>query len=504
MSNNNEKVIDKESLNNNQLNIFNEITSEKINHVFISGTAGTGKSILLKTLLKHYGIKCCVVAVSAIAARHVEGRTIHSVFKFDLKGEYPKIKRVEINNKKICKGRLSFPFEILIIDEVSMLSNILFDKIDECLRHHCDSFLPFAGKRVICFGDLFQLEPVNNSNDNTLPENKPVFFAKSWSYFKYRELTQNMRQSEELFIKNLNLLREGESCVLKYFNKFMRDITLDDRLNSLTLFSTNNDAKICNEYLFSIVSKDKEIKTINISREEIKVNDEDHGFAYPKNSLNSMFHDSMDLCIGTRIMFTKNNQGYLNGETGVIIDLKENLTEEITLQVKKDDGKIVDVKKEKVLFDKSDNKNKCVNYRIIFTKNDENQTYLKDEKGIIINFSENDLTVKKDDGEIINIKKEKVKDKEKSYEIFKLYDVYEVYGFPIIYGWACTIHKIQGITTDKLILDKVRMFANGQLYVALSRVKTSDGIYLGTKITKRSIKYNEDVKKEYERLRQKM
>lgn len=425
------------NLNEGQLAIFKEIVNNKINHVFISGTAGTGKSVLLQEISNYFGNKCQVVSLSAISAKNVGGKTIHSVFKMNFNGECQKHYYSE--DKKL------FPFSVLIIDEISMLSNIILDNIDNCLRKYCNSFSPFGGKRVICFGDLFQLEPITNKNDKNKNEIKPVFFAESWSNFKYRELTQNMRQSDETLIQNLNLLRLGDSSVLKYFNKFVRKSTLEDRLDALTLFGKNDDARDCNMELFNIISKDKEIRVLNIEKEEnVFITEEDYGFAYTERAFTGVFHDNMRICKGTKIMFTINskNRIYLNGEIGFIESVEPD-----ALTVRKN-GIIINVEKESVF-----------------------------------------------------VKKEKLINENKSNYKFL---VDRITGFPIIYGWACTIHKVQGLTTDKLILDKNKMFANGQLYVALSRVRTADGIYLGSKITKKSIMCNNEVKLEYEKLRQKM
>lgn len=431
---NNQKM----KMNTKQQEIYDEIISHKLKYVFISGTAGTGKSRLLMELKDHFGYNCIVVALSAIAARNVQGQTIHSVFRLNFDGH------CTLNSKKYSYLDFDelFNFDILIIDEISMVSNIILDNIDKCLREFCYSDLPFAGKTVICFGDLYQLEPIRN--DYTEQNILPVFYSKVWEIFVYRELTENMRQSEDIFIDNLNLLRQGKLETLRYFNQFVKRIPDQVRFNSLALFAQNNQARAYNLKLFSMVSQGQNVRKITIKIKNIEVDSEELGFAYPDKAIDVIFYDNMKICKNTRIIFTvndKKNNRFLNGEMGKIIDFNPR-----ELIIEKDDNNVITVEKVDVLIRQQGH---------LYQKSDE------------------------------------------------IFPVKKVSGYPIIYGWACTVHKVQGITTDKLILEQINMFANGQLYVALSRLRHSDGLFLRNKIPLSSIKCNHNVTSEYERLNKK-
>lgn len=405
-------------LNSQQKAIYDEITEGKLHYVFISGSAGTGKSKLLKAISQYYKNNCTVVSLSAISARNVNGRTLHSTFKLNFEGE--------------CTSKPKLNFSTLIIDEISMISNVILDNIDYCLKFYCGNDQPFGGKQVICFGDLYQLEPINKNNLKTI---KQVFFAKVWSCFKYRELTINMRQSESLFIKNLNLLRKGDSSTISYFNRFVKPITIEKRLESLSLVATNYQAKELNQEMFNLISKNKEIKQYLVFEKEIIISKTKLEYAYPSDSKDRIFHNGIKLCIGTRVMLTinENDNLYLNGDIGIIKELG-------------DEYLIIE----------------CFNRTIKINK-------------IKITFKKQEFTGK--------------------------YIVDELFGFPIVYAWACTVHKMQGVTTNSLIIDSTNMFANGQLYVALSRITHSSGIYLGNTIPNNALKYNPLVESEYERLR---
>lgn len=419
---------------NNQLNeqqeeFFKEITSdESLQYVFISGTAGTGKSVLLREIAKYYDTRAIVVAFSAIAARNVNGRTIHSTFKLNFLGE--NVGRPFIEH-----------IDVLIIDEISMVSDKILDTIDDTMKRFSKSSEPFGGKKVICFGDLFQLEPISNEKlDGSVNLVKPVFYAKCWKNFKYRELVKNMRQSEEKFIKNLNLLRKGDSAAISFFNRFVKKITPEIEKVSTTLVPTRWEAKSINEKIFNLIcseNPDNPVFKLGLKIKNITISKKDLDFVHPADNIDRIFHDNIALCKGTKIMFSINNEQYLNGEIGIISKITPNFLKVIV------GCKTVIVKPVEILFKKL------------------NVNYYRVNKPVVTS----------------------------------------VNGFPIDYAWACTIHKMQGITVDKLIIKTAKMFAKGQAYVAFSRVRHSDGISIAYKIDPKALKYNPDVEAEYQRLR---
>lgn len=400
-------------MNSKQQQIYDEIITTNIEpkYIFISGAAGVGKSVLLKNVARFYKNTCSLVAFSAIAARNIGGQTIHSKFKLNFEN-------VQVGFPPSFEN-----MQVLIIDEISTVSNNLFEIMDTLMKDYFQTNKPFGNKTVLCFGDFYQLPPIDGEF---------VFKSKLWENFVYKELTENMRQSEKEFIENLNFLRIGENNkkTLTYFNKFYKPIFLEQIKTSLTLVSTKKEAKILNINIFESIKIKKKIKTFTIEKIKKNFSKDDYLFCYPISQLDNIFHDKIDLCEGTRIMFTVNSQYYLNGDIAIV---------------------------------KSFNQNSIV---VEFVNNREQANIFPKE----INFKTSYM------------------------------NGFSVKGFPIDYAWACTIHKTQGITVDKLIVDPRNTFENGQLYVALSRVKHSTGILLKNLIKSYHIMIHPDVKEEYERL----
>lgn len=408
-------------LNDEQERVFNEIINYPFdnNFLFISGNAGVGKTVLLRHLCMHYKHNVQQVAFSAIAARNINGRTIHSTFKINFKNE--------------IFGKQIFNFKVLIIDEISMVSDVIFNLIESSLRSYFQKEKLFGGIKVICFGDLYQLEPVCKNNLES-----PIFFSENWQKnVRFIELKTNMRQkNDDDLIKNLNLLRIGDESCISYFNSFVNSqFAFDDEKNLevISLVPTKNLAMDKNIRMIKLLSNKNNLPLtkLNINVKTIVSVDKDD-FIFPFDQIQNIFCDGIRICKNARVMMTVNTEKYLNGQIGII--------EEI------------------------------------------NKDY------IVINLD--------------NIKQKIFPIKLNFYpQIYKKNVILQIEGYPIIYAWACTIHKMQGITLNNLYLESVNMFANGQLYVALSRVKNSKGLVLKEKIkSTSSILVNQHVHKEYNRL----
>src|ERR1700676_4694876 len=191
-------------LSDEQEVLFNVMENTK-QHLFITGRAGAGKSVLLRHFRENTAKRIVVAAPTGIAALNVKGQTIHSLFK--LAPELYRPGSLEANSRLYT---LLKRIETLVIDEISMVRADLLDAIDERFRKACDNDLPFGGKQVIMFGDCYQLPPVVDRDLMQYFEHVHggyfFFNALVWKQaeFKIFELTQVFRQKDPIFKDILN------------------------------------------------------------------------------------------------------------------------------------------------------------------------------------------------------------------------------------------------------------------------------------------------------------
>ena len=285
-------------------------------NIFLTGSAGTGKTFLLNkfiSYLKKLKIKVAVTASTGIASTHLNGRTIHSWSGIGIKKEInEKLMKKLVRNKRLNK-RIK-ETEILIIDEISMLDADRLDLVDRICKKVKNPFLPFGGIQVIMCGDFFQLPPVSQ-------DNKPHFAYNSsiWKNtdIKICYLAKQFRQNDSEFINILNKIRENkagarELDLLK--TRLHRPIQLS--IKPTQLYTHNFSVDRINNYELSKILQ-KEIIHCMIS----------HG---PKNLVdllrkNCLSPDKLKLKIGAIVMFVKNNfeAGYVNGTLGIVIGYNE-------------------------------------------------------------------------------------------------------------------------------------------------------------------------------------
>ncbi|ABQ52061.1 hel-2 [Spodoptera litura granulovirus] len=307
------KLCKKESapttLNKQQQQLFDYVTlTKEFGPIFVSGSAGTGKSALLRALQSHWKNKTIwVTTYTNLAARNVNGTTLHKQFKFNFKGEM---------NTNACVGVPNY----FIIDEISMVSSKMLQQIHECLQNNTQVDLPFGGVNTIVFGDLYQLPPISTAKDKSLPP----YHADVWKEFKLFELTENMRQNEKDFIDALNMLRIGDSRCQKFFDDkvLQKSPSVEEKLNTTSLVSTHNEANAINEQCYKRICIDKEEHTVELSVE--KTNRGRDMIVFNQNQIDMIFKDKMKYCVGTRIMVTHNVAGvFCNGDVGEIVGIEE-------------------------------------------------------------------------------------------------------------------------------------------------------------------------------------
>jgi len=397
--------------------------------IFITGKAGTGKSSLLKHFIKKTNKKYVILAPTGIAALNISGQTIHSFFRFP-----PKIISTNGIEPDYVRAELFKKLEMVIIDEISMVRADLMEGIDVALRKNRNRLdEPFGGVQMVFIGDLFQLPPVLTKNDRGFILKKyggqyffdaPVF--KEYSYH-FKELTKVFRQSEEEaeFKKMLNNVRVNEVKFddMALLNSRHRD-NAGEQDNSIFLTTRKNIARSINKEKLDLLKGEEILYTGQLSGKYLKLRDESEEKL--ENKLPAPY--KLKLKEGAQIMMLKNDSGkrWVNGILGKVEKLEE----------------------EKIIV--------CISGR--------NHSVEKE--------SWNEVEY------IYN--KEKDEFEEKIIAGFTQY--------PIRLSYAMTIHKSQGKTFDRITVDVgTGAFAHGQVYVALSRCTTLNGIILNNPIRNNDI-----------------
>jgi ATP-dependent DNA helicase PIF1 len=301
-------------LSDEQMEIYRSLEKTSI-HSFITGKAGTGKSVLLKYFADNTDKKVVKIAPTGIAAMNVKGQTIHSLFKFSLGLLNPK----EISISEETRQILS-KVDALIIDEISMVRADTIDAIDHVLRKAKKNSQAFGGVQFIAFGDVYQLPPVVESTQirhyfaDTY--GGPYFFNahvwKNTDLHKY-ELQTVFRQSDIRFKAILNAIRRGEPTEddFKVLNSRVIGRSVQPKGDIITLTSTNNSARKINmERNAKLTSKSKTYHSTITGR--ITAN------SFPTDS-------ELTLKIGAQVMFLKNDSAgrWVNGTIGKIYALSK-------------------------------------------------------------------------------------------------------------------------------------------------------------------------------------
>lgn len=398
-------------LSDEQQKLFNRFENTK-SHMFITGKAGTGKSVLLQYIKLHTQRNIVVVAPTGVAALNVGGQTIHSLFLFPPTFIDTKALHLSAKSAKILKN-----IDTLVIDEVSMVRADLMDGIDFLLKQARDSQEPFGGVQLLMFGDLYQLPPVVNEPDlinyfEQLNGGYYFFHSMAWNgtELEIYELQQNFRQTDENFKTILNSLRSGDIDDLSLQNLNHRSTIPSPETGVIILATTNSTVFQINH------SRLNELLDEAFTFSATITGDLDP-YSYPTEG-------SLILKKGAQIMMLKNDskKRWVNGSLGTIESVSKT-------QIKvKIDGNIYDVSPEtwqKIRYEFNSDKRQV-------------------EEKVVSSFTQ----------------------------------------FPLRLAWAITVHKSQGQTYDSVVIDMGRgAFAHGQTYVALSRCKSLDTLYLKRPLT---------------------
>jgi hypothetical protein len=425
---------------NPELRLAEEFVRHTGCHVFLTGKAGTGKTTFLHAIQNKTRKRMVVTAPTGVAAINAGGVTLHSFFQLPFG---PFVPGGEISNgqHKIRREKVNIirSLDLLIIDEISMVRADLLDGVDSVLRRYRRSDQPFGGVQLLMIGDLQQLAPVVKKDEWKILENyydSPYFFSSA-----------ALSRTELIAIELKHIYRQSDPHFIELLGRVR-----DNRLDPPTLEKLNS------RYIpnFSRRDKDGYITLCTHNKDADAIN-EDRLKALPgksrsfKAETNGDFPDhayptaaSLEIKIGAQVMFVRNDMSsekrYFNGKIGKITGI---LTDAIEVQCPGDSEKI---SVEKTTW--------------------ENIEYTIDSKTAEI-----------------------------SQKVIGTFS-----QFPLKLAWAITIHKSQGLTFDKAIIDAQAAFAHGQVYVALSRCRSLEGIVLGSPLSPKVVKADHTVERFLRRL----
>lgn len=432
---------------NPELELAQNFVEKTDRNVFLTGKAGTGKTTFLHSI-KEYSLKrLVVVAPTGVAAINAKGVTIHSFFQMAFGPILPDgagTRNTEGSfQRKFNKTKINIirSLDLLIIDEISMVRADLLDGIDQVLRRYKDRTKVFGGVQVLMIGDLQQLSPVVKDNEWELLKTyytTPYFFS-----------SKVFQQCNAISIELKHIYRQDNEKFIAILNEI--------RNNKLT----ENSANDLNErYLPDFIpSKDDGYITLTTHNNRanemnnLELQKIDHKSYFYTANVDGKFpeysfptHERLELKVGAQVMFVKNDstpeKRYFNGKIGEIIQLSK---EEIIVRCQDDEFDIVTTPE--------------VWENVSYSINQETKEISEHVAG---SFSQ----------------------------------------MPLRLAWAITIHKSQGLTFEKAIIDAKASFAHGQTYVALSRCRTLEGIVLKSPINANNIisdtrvtSFNENVEK---------
>lgn len=307
-------------------------------NVFLTGSAGTGKTYVLNEYINYLRERKVPVAVTAstgIAATHMNGMTIHSWSGIGIKEHLTQGNLVTMKTKKYLKKNLE-KAKILIIDEISMLHKNQLNLVDKVLRYFKGNHQPFGGIQVVLSGDFFQLPPIGNYAEKS--RDKFSFMSEAWvnANFTICYLTEQYRQSDSNLNGILNEIRNGK--VSKHSLQMLKKATqntLKSKEEPTKLFTHNVDVETINaEYLLELEGRTKTFKATSKGNKKL--------IETLKNAV--LANENLQLKIGAKVMFVKNNaeKGFVNGTLGMVTGFSE----EGFPKVKLSNGRIITVERE--------------------------------------------------------------------------------------------------------------------------------------------------------------
>ncbi len=418
-------------------------------NIFLTGKAGTGKTTFLQHIRETSFKNPVIVAPTGVAAINAGGVTIHSFFQLPIGTFIPEnrlssfdersravfshadlLRKIRINAQK---RKLMRELELLIIDEISMVRADVLDAVDTVLKHiRHNHTQPFGGVQVLMIGDLYQLPPVVPEDEKQLLSSyyeSPYFFA-----------SKVITTSPPVCLELDKIYRQSDETFIGMLNKIRHNQLSEDDLEWLNGFYKPDFKPGDAENYITLCSHHYKANAINERELEKLPGKAFHFEASRKGEFNenaAPADQTLVLKKGAQVMFIRNDKGeskrYFNGKIGIIEAIA---ADEIRVAFPGEQGSI---KLEK-----------------------------EEWKNIRYSFDESS-------GGIM----------EKELGSFRQY--------PIRLAWAITIHKSQGLTFERAIIDAGDSFTSGQVYVAFSRLKSLDGLVLRTRIKPNSIMTDDEI-----------
>lgn len=421
--------------------------TETNQNIFLTGKAGTGKTTFLKYLRENSLKKSVVAAPTGVAAINAHGVTLHSLFQLppgiilpmlnaeegseDIFNNHPVLSKIRYHKEKL---NLLRSMELLIIDEASMVASYIVDAIDAILRFiRRNPHQPFGGVQVLFIGDLYQLPPVVKKEDWEILQN----YYSSAFFFDSYILRDNMPVIFEL----KEIFRQKDDKFISILNGIRHNNITEENFRLLNSRIKRNFIPQDNDGYITLTTHNYQSDEIN----KRKLNNLPDRAWFFNAEVNGDFPENifpaekeLKLKTGAQVMFLKNDtegKQYFNGKIGTVAYINRE-----SIRVKcKDDLYEIEVKKSEW-------------QNIRYTINPETKKITEEVAGIFVQY-------------------------------------------PLRLAWAITIHKSQGLTFDKVIIDAEKAFAIGQVYVALSRCTTLEGLILKSPVYRNFLGAHEDLRK---------